>query len=134
LGGERIRMMNKEQFHIEYIFDRISQSSLWYRLATSAGLAEWFADEVTDDGKIFSFYWDNDLFEAELVEVNSPVYVRFRWLEEDPATYFEFRLHKIELTGSLMLEITDFIEEDEKEQAIILWNTQIKTLKRKLGL
>jgi uncharacterized protein YndB with AHSA1/START domain len=126
--------MKKEKFHIEYIFEKISQNSLWNRLATPNGLAEWFADSVRNEGKIFSFYWDDYLSEAELIEINPPFYVRFRWLEEDTATYFEFNLQKEELTGSLMLEITDFAEENEKEEAIILWNTQIKTLKRKLGL
>jgi hypothetical protein len=127
-------VMEKEKFHIEYIFEKISQNSLWNRLATPVGLAEWFADSVTIEGKIFFFYWDNYPSEAELIEINSPFYIRFRWLEEDAATYFEFKLHKVELTGSLMLEITDFAEADEKEQAIFLWNTQIKTLKRKMGL
>jgi hypothetical protein len=126
--------MKKEKIHIEYIFERISQNSLWNRLATPSGLAEWFADDVISDGKIFSFYWDGYPSEAELIGINPPFSVRFRWLEEDSATYFEFKLHKGELIGSIMLEIIDFAEEDEKEQAIILWNTQIKTLKRKFGL
>jgi uncharacterized protein YndB with AHSA1/START domain len=126
--------MEKEKIHIEYIFERISQNSLWNRLATPSGLAEWFADTVTSDGKIFSFYWDTYLSEAELIEINPPFSVRFRWLEEEANTYFEFKLHRGELVGSIMLEITDFAEEDEKEKTIILWNTQIKTLKRKFGL
>jgi uncharacterized protein YndB with AHSA1/START domain len=126
--------MEKEKIYIEYIFEKISQNSLWNRLATPTGLAEWFADDVISDGKIFSFYWDGYPSEAELIEINPPFYIRFRWLEEDVATYFEFKLHKIELISSLMLEITDFTEKDEEEQAISLWNTQIKTLKRKLGI
>ncbi len=126
--------MEKEKFCIEYIFDKVSKNSLWSRLATSSGLAEWFADDVIDDGKIFSFYWDGYPSEAELLGISPFAYIKFRWLEEDPATYFEFRLHKIELTGGLMLEITDFADKDEKEQAITLWDTQINRLKRRLGL
>jgi uncharacterized protein YndB with AHSA1/START domain len=103
-------------------------------LATPGGLAEWFADSVRVNGSLFTFYWDGYPSVTELVELNPPFLIRFRWLEENADTYFEFKLHKIELTGSLMLEITDFAEAGEKEQTIILWNTQIKTLKRKLGL
>jgi len=126
--------MEKEELHIEYIFDKVSKNTLWERLATASGLTEWFADDVTENGKIYSFYWDGHCSEAELIGINPLVYVRFHWLEEDPSTYFEFRLHKVELTGGLMLEITDFTDKNEREQTITLWDTQINSLKRRLGL
>ena len=126
--------MRKEKFNIEYSLDKVSINNLWPRLATSFGLSEWFAENVTESGNQFTFYWEGHPSEAELIGTNPLVYIRFRWLEEDPSTYFEFRLHKVEVTGSWTLEITDFAEEDEKEAAITLWNTQIKVLKRKLGL
>ncbi|MDR1526974.1 MAG: hypothetical protein LBS46_04790 [Dysgonamonadaceae bacterium] len=126
--------VKKEKLRIEYPLDRVSKSSLWNCLSTPGGLSEWFADEVTDDGKIFTFTWGKHQTEAELVGMNPSIYIRFHWLDDEDDTYFEFRLHKIELTGDWMLEITDFAEEDEKEHAITLWNTQIKTLKRRLGL
>jgi hypothetical protein len=126
--------MKKEKFHIEYSLDRVAKNSLWNCLSTSGGLAEWFAEDVTDDGKIFTFFWDKHPSEAELIGTNPFIYIRFHWVNEEPATYFEFRIHKQELTGDWMLEVTDFSEEEEKEQAISLWDTQIKTLKRRLGL
>jgi uncharacterized protein YndB with AHSA1/START domain len=127
-------VVKKERFHIEYIFNRVSKSSLWNSLTTDEGLAEWFAEDVTVEGKIFSFYWEGYPSKAELLGINPFVYVRFRWLEEEPYTYFEFRLHKAELIGGIMLEIVDFAEKEEKQHAISLWNTQIKALKRRLGL
>jgi uncharacterized protein YndB with AHSA1/START domain len=126
--------VKKEKIQIEYPLDRASKSGLWSCLSTPGGLAEWFADEVADDGKVYTFTWGKHKAEAELVGMTPLIYIRFRWLEDDDDTYFEFRLHKIELTGEWMLEITDFAEESEKERAITLWNTQIKTLKRRLGL
>ena len=38
--------------HIEYLFHRVSKASLWNCLSTSGGLAEWFADDVTDKDKV----------------------------------------------------------------------------------
>ncbi|GHT73947.1 hypothetical protein AGMMS50262_05960 [Bacteroidia bacterium] len=124
--------MEKEKFHIEYVLEKVSVNNLWPRLATSSGLSEWFADNVTENGNIFTFYWDKYPSEAELTGINPFNYVRFHWLEEEPDTYFEFRLHKDELTGILTLEITDF--SDDKNDIITLWDTQIKVLKRKLGI
>ena len=126
--------MIKEKFTLEYVFTKGSINTLWTRLSTPDGLAEWFADNVTTEGNIYSFFWDNYPTEAELVGITPLVYIRFRWLEEDPDTYFEFRLHKDELTGGLVLDITDFAEPDEKDHAVILWETQIKELRRKLGI
>lgn len=39
-----------------------------------------------------------------------------------------------ELTNDYVLEITDYIEVDEKEDQIELWNSQIDTLKRVGGM
>ena len=127
--------MKKEKFNIEFIFDKASKNSLWDYISTASGLAGWFADSVAVDGKLFTFQWKNYSNEAEVTGMFPYNFIRFHWLEdENPATFFEFRLQKIELTGGIMLEITDFAEESEKEDAVALWETQIKTLKRMLGL
>jgi len=126
--------MKKEKFHIEFIFDKASKNSLWEHISTAPGLAGWFADSVVDDGKLFTFQWKNYFNEAEVIGIAPYNYIRFHWLEdEDPSIFFEFRLQKIELTGGIMLEITDFAEESERDDAVALWETQIKTLKRTLG-
>ena len=128
-------LMKKEKFHIEFVFDKASKNSLWDYFSTTAGLAEWFADSVVVDGKLFTFQWKNYFNEAEIIGIVPYNYIRFHWLDDDnPATFFEFRLQKIELTGGVTLEITDFAEKSEKESAVALWETQIKTLKRVLGL
>ncbi len=127
-------IMKKEKFHIEYVFNKGSKNTLWPRLATSSGLGEWFADDVTEKNNIFSFFWDNYPSEAEIIGSTPFVYIRFRWLDDAPHTYFELRLHHEEITDALVLEVTDFAEPDEKVHAITLWDTQIKTLRRKLGM
>jgi len=69
--------------------------------------------------------------------LNSKKYkkVRYRWLdEEDKTTFWEFRIHTIELTGSTVLELTDFATPEEKSDSIDLWDQQIVELKRTLGV
>ena len=126
--------MKKEKLHIEYLFHRVSKTSLWNCLSTPGGLAEWFADDVADTDKVFTFKWNKHKAEAEVIGMNPLSYIRFHWLDDDDDSYFEFRLHKTELTGDWILEITDYAEENDKENAITLWDTQIKTLKRRLGV
>lgn len=127
--------MEKEKIHIEYVFDKASGNSLWNHIGTAAGLSGWFADDVNSEGNLFTFSWKNHSMDAEMTGMNPNCSIRFHWMEdENPDTFFEFRLHKNELTGGLMLEIIDFTDFDEKEASITLWNTQIKDLKRILGL
>ena len=130
-----MQLMKKEKFHIEFIFDKASKNNLWDYISTAAGLAEWFADNVVINGKIFTFQWKNYYNEAEVTGIVPYNYIRFHWLEdENQASFFEFRLHRIELTGGVTLEIIDFAEKNEKESAVALWESQIKTLKRIRGL
>lgn len=128
--------MKKEKIHIEYVLDNASRQSLWNRISTPAGLSEWFADDISVLNNLFTFTWNRrHTVEAEMTAMIPNVYIRFHWIDdENPNTYFELRLHKAELTGGMMLEITDFAEPDEKEDVITLWNTQVKVLKRVLGI
>jgi len=126
--------MKKEKIHLEYVFDKVSKSSLWNHLTTPTGLSDWFADDVSIKDNIFIFSWNKFEEEAEQLEYVNQSHVRFRWLEKEDDTYFEFRIHTVEITGAIALEIIDFADEDEKEDATNLWDSQIKGLKRSLGI
>ncbi|MDO4704265.1 MULTISPECIES: START-like domain-containing protein [Tannerella] len=127
--------MKKEKFHIEYIFDKVSNRSLWNHVTTALGLSSWFADTVDIRGNICTFTWKKMQEQAEIIDIKPEVSVRYRWVEEeDENAYFEFIIHTIELTGSTALEITDFAEPDEKMDAIDLWDSQVEVLKRTLGI
>ncbi|MDR1645280.1 MAG: hypothetical protein LBS05_05600 [Tannerellaceae bacterium] len=125
----------KEKFHIEYILDTVSRRSLWNHITTPPGLSSWFAGQVEISNNTYLFKWNKESQEAEVLLVKPEISIRYRWLDdEDDFTYFEFIIHTIELTGSIALEITDFAEPDEKQDAIELWDTQVEVLKRTLGI
>ena len=107
----------KEKFHIEYIFDKVSRRSLWNHLTTPPGLSAWFADDVTINDNTYVFKWNRDEQEAEVLSVKPEISIRYRWTdEEEDNVYFEFLIHTVELTGATALEITDFAEPDEKKR------------------
>jgi uncharacterized protein YndB with AHSA1/START domain len=113
-----------------------SAKVLFSRLSTPEGLSEWFADNVNVEGDHFTFVWNNSESKARLSALKENKLVRFEWIdvEDEEENYFEFRLATDELTSDLALIITDFAEEDEKEDAIYLWDSQISDLKRLLGI
>lgn len=129
--------MSKEKFHIEFLMGNATQSSLWRMISQIDGLSEWFADEVSMDEteSIYRFIWGKTDNEAQIINKRPQSSIRYRWLdEEDEEVYFEFLLHKLDLSGGMTLEITDFAEPDEKGDAIALWESQIEEMKRRLGI
>lgn len=48
-------------------------------------------------------------------------------------TYFQFEIIQDEITSDIALVVTDFTDEDEKEENELLWNSQIHTLMHILG-
>lgn len=125
----------KIQYELEYPMN-CSPKVLYPRISTAEGLAEWFADDVTNDGETFLFTWDKMVLKARLVCVKENRMARFEWIDKDhdkTRNYFEFKINVEELTGDVALLITDFAEPDEKEDAIYLWDTEIQRLKSILG-
>ena len=124
-------MSRKKKIQLEYIIN-CSPKVLFNRLSTPSGLAEWFADDVRMDGKVFTFIWKGSEEAAELSLYKENKLVRFTW-KEDEHTYFEFRILQDELTGDVALLVTDFGEDIEKEEIITLWNNHISLLRHVLG-
>lgn len=126
--------MEKKKFELEYTLNT-SPKVLFERLSTPGGLAEWFADDVNVTGDLFTFIWEGTEQQAEVINQKDLKYIRFKWKDnEHQDTWFEFRIRQEELTGDVALIITDFADDDEREDAIGLWDTQIADLRRALGL
>ena len=129
--------MLKEKFHIEFVMGSATQASLWRMISQIDGLSEWLADEVAinEDENVYTFFWGKSDNQAEIISIKPQQSIRFRWSDEDDENiYFEFQLHKLELSSEIALQITDFAEPDEKGDAIVLWETQIDKMKRRLGV
>lgn len=123
----------KNKYELEYPINS-SAKVLFNLLSTPGGLSEWFADDVNLQGSVFTFFWEETEQQAEVIQRKDNAYIRFRWIDEDDDTFFEFRLTQDELTGDVSLMITDFSDDDEKNDAIDLWDSQIAELKHVIGL
>jgi len=128
-------MDDKEKFEMEFVI-QASPSLIYQYISTPSGLSEWYADNVNSRGELFTFIWDGSEEQAKLLSKKSSERVKFRWLEDDEegsTCYFEIRIQVDEITKDVSLMITDFAEEDEIEEAKMLWDNQISSLKQVLG-
>ena len=113
-----------------------SPQLLYQYISTPSGLSEWFADNVNSRGELFTFIWNDSEEQAKLLSKKSDERIKFRWLtddEEGDSYYFEIRIQVDEITKDVSIIVTDFIDEDEIEEAKMLWENQISDLKQVLG-
>jgi uncharacterized protein YndB with AHSA1/START domain len=125
----------KEKYQLEYLINS-SANVLYNYISSPSSLQEWFADVVNDKKDIFTFEWDGAEEQARLLTKRAKEYIRWQWLvdeEEGENTYFEMRIKIDSLTNEVALIVTDFAEPDEKEEAVLLWNSQIDELKHVIG-
>lgn len=125
-------MSEKVKFEIEFVIQS-SPQLLYSYLSTPSGLSEWFADNVNSRGEKFYFIWDGSEEEAKLLKKKSDEFVKFTWVEEDDDSFFEMRIIVDEITSDVSLFISDFAEEDEIDEAKMLWTNQVGSLKQVLG-
>lgn len=127
-------MSKKVKFELEFPI-HASPQLLYQYMSTPSGLSEWFADNVNSRGEIFTFIWDDSEEQAKLLSKKSGERIKFRWLHEDDSTYFELRIQVDDITKDVSVMVTDFADddEDEIEEAKMLWENQIADLKHVLG-
>ena len=126
-------MDDKIKFDIEFTI-QASPQLIYQYISTPSGLSEWFADNVNSRGEFFTFIWDDSEEKAKLISKKSGERIKFRWVNEDDQTsFFEIKIQVDEITKDVSLIITDFAEEDEVEEAKMLWENQISSLKQVLG-
>ena len=126
-------MTDKVKYELEFGV-RSSASLLYKYMATPSGLSEWFADNVNSRGEIFTFIWGDSEEQAKLITKKHDQFIKFKWVEdEDPDTYFEFKIVIDAITKDVALIITDFADEDEVEESKLLWESQVDQLHGLIG-
>ncbi len=110
-----------------------SAGVLYNRISTPEGLSEWFCENVRVEGERYFFEWCGREEAAFLLSHKKDDHIRFRWEEDEEGSFFQFRIEVDELTGDLVLLISDHIEPEEFEASKELWDWQVEVLKRVLG-
>ena len=126
-------MASKNKYQIEFPM-RSSLRILFNQISTPSGLSEWFADNVNLNGKKYTFFWDGDEQEAELISKKNNQGIKFRWTDEPSDTFFELKIIVDEITQDISLIVTDFAEDEEdEEEGRLLWDKQIEKLRQSIG-
>ncbi len=122
------------KFELEYPV-KSSVKVLYDSLVDSSKLTEWFCDDITlyDNGKKMEFFWEGSGQTANVIGKKDNQFIKWQWEDEEDNTYFELRIQIDEITNDVALIVTDFAEDDELEEAKMLWDNQIRDLFISLG-
>lgn len=121
------------KFELEFLI-KSSPKVLYNSFSTPSGLSEWFADDVNIQDDIFTFIWDGTEEKAKLLAKKQNVFMKFQWLEtDDDKSFFELRIKVDPITREVALIVTDFTDDDEIEEAKLLWENQVNSLRHVLG-
>ncbi|MFK8044428.1 MAG: START-like domain-containing protein [Crocinitomicaceae bacterium] len=128
-------MSEKVEFQMEFEV-KSSINVLFNMISTPSGMSEWFADNVNIKKDVFTFIWDGSEESAQLLSKKKGDFVKFQWvddIEEGIKSFFQIKIRIDELTNDVALIVTDYAEEDEIDEAKLLWENQIAELKMVIG-
>ena len=130
--------MGKYKYTAEFEV-RANNRMLFNYLVTPAGLAQWFADQVTlDENKNFNFVWDNRPHIARITAQRLNRYVKFEFIPENnlssaDLSYIEFKVDMNELTQSSFLKVTDYSDIEDEQDLRELWTHLVSNLREIVG-
>ncbi len=125
--------MEKIKYELEFILNT-STSILYKCMTTPSGLSEWFADNVNVKGDDYTFFWDGSEETAKMIKKKKGESVKFQWEDDEGEDYyFELMISVDPMTKQVALIVTDFAEEDEMDDAKLLWENAISSLRQSIG-
>ena len=125
----------KIKYELEFPINS-SPQLLYQYISTPSGLSEWFADNVNSRGEYFTFIWNDSEEKARVTSKKSGEKIKFRWIDDnnkDTDYFFELKILEDEITKDVSLMITDYAEEDDLDEAALLWENQVSDLKHVIG-
>lgn len=122
-----------EKIELEYEV-KTSPKMLYKLISSDEGLQQWFAKKVIVTKNNFTFDWGGTTEEACLLSKKENDHVKFRFLNKPDHTFVEFKIKVDDITKDVALLVVDFVDSDEKEETIELWDKQIEDLLDVMGL
>lgn len=125
----------KIRYELEFPINS-SPALLYQYISTPSGLSEWFSDNVNSRGEHYTFIWDDSEEKARVTAKKTNERIKFKWLDEDGSDTdysLELKIVEDEITKDVSLVVSDYAAEDDLNEAALLWENQISSLKHVIG-
>jgi len=124
------RIMLEMEFPI-----RSSPAILYDFVSNTSNITQWFCDDLkTKDKDHYIFIWEGESSREVLVEKKiRGKLIRFSYMDAPKGEFLEFEVVKDDLTGDVMIKVTDFCDEDEAEFNQQVWAADMEHLTSVVG-
>lgn len=124
------RIMQKMEFLLN-----ASPIILYDYISNTSNLTQWFCEDlkVKDQNKYF-FIWEGEERWATVEKKVSGKSIRWSWDDAPKGEYVEMAVVKDDMTGDVLIHVTDFCNEDDEDANYDLWETDIEQLGGIVGI
>lgn len=125
--------MQRSKITCEFLL-KASPTIVYQFLSDETCLIRWFCDAVIIEDDIYTFIWNGQAEQAELIDDIEDDRLRFVWLDaENQSEFLEFRITTSPVTDETILTIVDFCDADEVADQKLFWEAQIKKMNHVMG-
>ena len=131
-----------QKLTIEYPLNTRSPKIVWDFISNAHGLEKWLADKVIEENDTLTFTWghpwtERDTKTSRIIDVEKFGHIRMLWdyHEDTPEAIWEMGIETSDLTGEVILCITDYAADDEEAADLRgIWDDNLERLHRVSGL
>ncbi len=131
-----------QKLTIEYPLNTRSPKIVWDLISNAHGLEKWLADKVIEENDTMTFTWghpwtERDTKTSRIIDVEKFGHIRMLWdyHEDTPEAIWEMGIETSDLTGEVILCITDYAADDEEAEDLRgIWDDNLERLHRVSGL
>ena len=104
-------------------------------LSNTSNLTQWFCDDLKAKSKdTYIFMWEGEERVATIEKKVRGKLVRWSWNDAPKGEFVQIEVIKDDMTGDVLVRVTDFCDADEAESNIELWEADIEHLGSVIGV
>ena len=114
---------------------RASPVIIYDYISNTSNLTQWFCEDLkAKDRDNYLFIWENEERKAKIERRVRGKLIRWSWEDSPKGEYLELEVIKDDMTGDVLIKVTDFCDEEEADSNFELWEADIEHLGGVIGV
>lgn len=126
--------MERIKQELEFLL-RASPVIIYDYISNTSNLTQWFCDDLKVKSKdSYIFIWDEEERRATIEKKVRGKLIKWSWEDSPKGEYVQLEVIKDDMTGDVLVKVTDFCDEGEEESNSELWGADIEHLGSVIGV
>jgi uncharacterized protein YndB with AHSA1/START domain len=125
--------MERIKQELEFLL-KASPVIIYDYISNTSNLTQWFCDNLKAKSKDkYVFIWDEEERLATIEKKVRGKLIKWSWDDAPKGEYLQLEVIKDDMTGDVLVKVTDFCDEEEAESNMELWEADIEHLGSVIG-